>query len=139
MDASSRDQILNLIDKSQSIMLLTHAKADCDGLGSMISMYLALQALGKDVIAVTNDPAPDALTFLPSINIVQNAISSKNFVITLDISKTALSKIKYKLDDDHTKVNIIVTPENGHYKPEDLSFGHEQGNFDLIITFDTGN
>ncbi len=120
-------------------MLLTHAKADCDGLGSMISMYLALQALGKDVIAVTNDPAPDALTFLPSINIVQNAISSKNFVITLDISKTALSKIKYKLDDDHSKINIIVTPENGHYKPEDLSFSHEQGDFDLIITFDTGN
>lgn len=139
MDSSTRDQILNLIDKSKSILLLTHAKADCDGLGSMISMYLTLQSLGKEVVAATNDPAPDALNFLPSINIVQNAISSKNFVITVDISQTPLNKIKYKLTDDHQAVNIIVTPSEGHFKPEDISFEHEEGNFDLIMVFDTGN
>lgn len=139
MDASIRDQILNLIDKSQNILLLTHAKADCDGLGAMISMYLTLQSLGKDVIAATNDPAPDSLNFLPSINMVQNTISSKNFVITLDISQTPLNKIKYKLSEDKQSVNIVVTPSDGRFKPEDVSFDHEAGNFDLIMTFDTGN
>jgi len=139
MDQNLKDQIYNLIDKSQSILLLTHAKADCDGLGSMISMCLALQALGKDVVAVTNDPTPEVLNFLPSINIVQNSITSKNFVITVDISKVPLNKIKYKLDDDHSRVNIVVTPAEGRYKPEDVTFGTEAGKFDLIITFDTGN
>jgi len=139
MDNNTQDQILNLINKSKSILLLTHAKADCDGLGAMISMYLTMQALGKEVIAATNDPAPDALNFLPSINIVQNSLLSKNFVITLDISKTPLNKIKYKLTDDHQAVNIIVTPSAGHFKPENVSFQHEEGEFDLIITFDTGN
>jgi len=139
MDSNTTEQILKLIDKSNSILLLTHAKADCDGLGAMISMYLALQALGKEVVAATNDPAPNALNFLPSINIVQNSITSKNFVITLDISKTPLNKIKYKLTDDHKAVNIIVTPSEGHFKKEDLKFEHEAGNFDLIMTFDTGN
>ena len=106
MDSNLKDQILNLIDKSQSILLLTHAKADCDGLGAMISMYLTLQSLGKEVVAATNDPAPDNLGFLPSINIVQNSIASKNFVITLDLSRTPLNKIKYKLADDQKSVNI---------------------------------
>lgn len=139
MDNSIKEQIFNLIDKSQRILLLTHAKADCDGLGSMISMYLALQALGKEVTAATNDPAPEALSFLPSINIVQNSVSSSNFIITLDIRNTPLNKIKYKLADDHTKVNIIVTPRNGRFSPEDVSMGQEEHHFDLIMTFDTGN
>ncbi len=139
MDPNLKDQIFNLIDKSQSILLLTHAKADCDGLGSMISMYQVLQSLGKEVVAATNDPAPDNLSFLPSINVVQNSITSKNFVITLDISGTPLNKIKYKLAEDKNSVNIVVTPSKGHFKPEDVSFDHEVGSFDLIMTFDTGN
>ena len=139
MDSNTAEQIINLIDKSKSILLLTHAKADCDGLGAMISMYLTLQSMGKEVVAATNDPTPGSLEFLPSINIVQNTISSKNFVITLDISHTPLNKIKYKLADDHQSVNIIVTPSEGRFNPKDISFQHEEGNFDLIITFDTGN
>jgi len=139
MDPNLKDQILNLIDKSQSILLLTHAKADCDGLGAMISMYLALQSLGKEVVAATNDPAPDNLSFLPSMNMVQNSIMSRNFVITLDISRTPLNKIKYKLADDKKSVNIVVTPSDGHFKADDVSFNHEAGSFDLIMTFDTGN
>lgn len=139
MDPNLKDQILNLIDKSQSILLLTHAKADCDGLGAMISMYLALQSLGKEVVAATNDPAPDNLSFLPSVNIVQNSIASKNFVITLDLSHTPLNKIKYKLAEDQKSVNIVVTPSIGRFKSEDVSFNHEAGSFDLIMTFDTGN
>ncbi len=139
MDPNLKDQILNLIDKSQSILLLTHAKADCDGLGAMISMYLALQSMGKEVVAATNDPAPDNLSFLPSINIVQNSIASRNFVITLDLSRTPLNKIKYKLAENKKSVNIVVTPSDGHYNKEDVSFDHETGSFDLIMTFDTGN
>lgn len=139
MDPNLKDQILNLIDKSQSILLLTHAKADCDGLGALIAMYLTLQSLGKEVVAATSDPTPDYLSFLPSMSIVQNSIASRNFVITLDISQTPLNKIKYKLSDDKKSVNIVVTPSGGHYKPEDVSFDHEAGSFDLIITLDCGN
>ncbi len=139
MDNNTQQQILNLIEKSQSILLLTHAKADCDGLGSMISMYMTLQRLGKDVVAATNDPAPEALSFLPGIQMVQHSVSSNNFVIALDISRTPLDKIKYKLSDDKSKINIIVTPKSGHFKPEDVNFGREEGSFDLIMVFDTGN
>ncbi len=139
MDPNIKDQIINLIDKSQNILLMTHAKADCDGLGAMIAMYNVLQQLGKEVVASTNDPAPENLSFLPSINIVQNSISSKNFIITLDISQSPLKKIKYKLSDDKKRVNIIMTPSYGRYSKEDLNFTNEKGNFDLIITLDTGN
>ena len=99
MESNTTDQILNLIDKSQNILLLTHARADCDGLGAMLSLYLILNELGKNVTAVTNDPTPENLAFLPSVSIVQSSMaSSKDFIISLDLSKTPLSKIKYNMD-----------------------------------------
>ncbi len=138
---NATDQILNLLDKSQKILLLTHAKADCDGLGSMISMYLTLKELGKTVIAATNDPAPDNLSFLPSINIVQNSLKSvEDFIISLDVSQTPLKKIRYNLEGN--QVNIIVSPKAGQFNKKDVRFLSPEGKdeeFDLIITFDTGN
>ena len=133
-------QAINLIDKSNDILLLTHAKADCDGLGAALSAYIALSNLGKNVTTATNDPTPENLAFLPSISIVQNSlVASNDFIITLDVSRTPLSKIKYNLEDDN-KVNIIITPKEGTFNKEDISFGEpETGKFDLIITLDTGN
>ncbi|MBN2087393.1 bifunctional oligoribonuclease/PAP phosphatase NrnA [Candidatus Peregrinibacteria bacterium] len=138
MEPNTTDQILNLIEKSQNILLLTHARADCDGLGAMLATYIVLNQLGKNVTAVTNDPTPENLAFLPSISIVQNSMSSsKDFVISLDISKVPLNKIKYNMEGG--RVNIIITPKGGIYTKEDVSFNEGQNNYDLIIVLDAGN
>ncbi|PIZ70556.1 hypothetical protein COY07_06530 [Candidatus Peregrinibacteria bacterium CG_4_10_14_0_2_um_filter_43_11] len=138
MDTNTIDQILHLVEKSQRILLLTHARADADGLGAMISTYLILKDLGKTVTAVTNDPAPDNLGFLPAIDIVQNSLaSSHDFIITLDCSQTPLNKIKYNLEGN--RVNIIVSPKNGDFSEKDVSFSQGIEQYDLIMTFDTGN
>ena len=138
MESNTTDQILNLIDKSQNILLLTHARADCDGLGAMLSLYLILNELGKNVTAVTNDPTPENLAFLPSISIVQSSMaSSKDFIISLDLSKTPLSKIKYNMEGN--QINIIITPKGGGYTKEDVSFKDGGNKYDLIIVLDAGN
>lgn len=133
------DTVFKLIDKSKRILLLTHARADADGLGAMISMYLVLKELGKEVMAVTNDPAPESLDFLPSIDTVQHSFASaKDFIITLDCSKTPVNKIKYNLED--RRVNIIISPKTGSFTKEDVSFAQgAEEQFDLVMTFDTGN
>ena len=138
MNPDTINQALNLIDKSQNILLLTHAKADCDGLGAVLASYLVLKEMGKEVTAVTNDPTPENLAFLPSISIVQNSLASgKDFIISLDITRTPLSKIKYKLENDC--INIIVTPKSGAFTKEDVSFSEGGNKFDLIISMDAGN
>jgi phosphoesterase RecJ-like protein len=138
MDPNTINQAINLIDKSQNILLLTHAKADCDGLGAVLATYLVLKGLGKDVTAVTNDPTPENLAFLPSISIVQNSMASaKDFIISLDTARTPLSKIKYNLEGN--RVNIIVTPKSGVFSKEDVSFAQGTSKFDLIISMDAGN
>lgn len=131
-------QISNLIKKSHNILILTHAKADCDGLGAALSAYLAFKTLNKKVTVVTNDPAPENLQFLPSIDILSNSLSGRqDFIITVDSAKTGVEKIKYNVEGN--KVNIIITPKNGTLSAEDISFGSDSVKYDLIIVFDTGN
>ena len=138
MDRSAYDQITNLLEKSQKILLLTHAKADCDGLGACLAAYLVLKELGKDVVVATTDPAKENLHFLPAIDILQNSLAATtDFVITLDSSKTGVSKIKYNVEGH--KVNIIITPQTGMFTENDVSFQKGESKFDLIFVFDTGN
>lgn len=138
MDPNVYAQITNLIDKSQKILLLTHAKADCDGLGAALAGYLVLKEMGKEVTIATNDPAPEMLNFLPAIDILQNSLGgSADFIITLDTSKTPIGKIKYNAENQ--KFNIIITPKSGSFSGEDVSFVQNKTKFDLIIIFDTGN
>jgi len=138
MDKAVYDQITNLIEKSQKILLLTHAKADCDGLGAALSSYLVLKELGKEVTIVTNDPAPESLGFLPSIDILQNSIGgSADFIISVDTAKIPVGKIKYNVEDQ--KINIIITPKSGSFSENDVSFAQGEAKFDLIIILDTGN
>ncbi len=138
MNQEIYDQITGLIDKSQSILLMTHARSDADGLGAMLSMYKVLKGMGKDVSAVTNDPAPEELGFLPSLDIVQNSIGGgDDFVISVSTANAEASKIKYNVLGD--KVNIVISPKEGGFKPEDVSFLQGSAQFDLIMTFDTGN
>jgi phosphoesterase RecJ-like protein len=140
MELTTHQQIINLIEKSQNILLLTHAKADADGLGSMLSMHQILKDMGKEVTAATNDPTGESLNFLPFINVVQNSIAGgKDFVITVDISKTPLNKIKYAVSEDSKHVNIIISPKEGLFTASDVKFGASGAKFDLIMTFDTGN
>jgi len=138
MDQSLYDQIINLTEKSQKILLLTHAKADCDGLGAALSMYLVLKEMGKEVTVVTNDPAKENQYFLPAIDILQNSLAgSSDFVISLDTSKIPIGKIKYNTEDNH--LNIIITPKDGHFSEQDVTFDHGKNQYDLIIVMDTGN
>ena len=138
MSNQTAQEILNLIDKSKNILIFTHAKPDCDGLGASLSLYLALKELGKTATVISNDPAPENLDFLPAMKIIQNSLAaSKDFIITLDLTKTPLNKVKYNLEDNH--VNIIVTPKSGMFSKDDVSFTEGNNKYDLIFVLDAGN
>lgn len=133
---NTQKQIVELIKKSQNILVLPSTPADGDSLGSAVSLYLALKKLNKDVTVVCNDSVPDLLQFLPNIKIVgDKLVSSSDFVITLDCKSTKVDSIKSLIDGD--KINIIITPKDGRFSEKDVFFNKGKLNFDLIITVDT--
>jgi len=129
-------QIIDLIREKQKILILPSSPLDGDSLGSAVSLYLVFKKIGKDVTVLCSDPIPEVLKFLPSMGIIGKEMNEdKNFIITLDLNNKELENITHKVEDN--KVNIIITPKSGSFKPEDVSFNTENESYDLIITVDT--
>lgn len=115
-----KQQVLEVLKSKKKILLLTHKNPDGDALGSLLALYLVLKKMGKEVVAVCNDAAPNYLQYLPSVSeISQNYAGSKDFVISLDTSTIKADKIMYK--EKENRLDIIVTPKEGHFDKSMLS------------------
>lgn len=136
MENSVQRNIIDLIKRSSRILILPSSPPDGDSLGSAIALYMAFRKMDKQCTVISTDPVPDVYDFLPNIAVVGNKlISSNDFIITIDCSKTKVEKIKNHYEDD--KVNIIITPKDGHFSEMDLSFNKGKLDYDLLITVDT--
>lgn len=138
MDTTPTQQIVNLIKNKEKILLISHRKPDGDSLGSLLSLYLVLKSIGKDVVVASSDPVPDVFNFLPSLEVIQtNFSTNQDFIITLDCKNAEVDKLKYNLDDN--KVNIIVSPSFGVFTEKDVSFSRGGSQFDLILVLDSAD
>lgn len=133
-----RRQIVDLIKRSENILIMPSAPVDGDSLGSALALYLALKKTGKEATVVCADPVPDAFRFLPTTKVIsEDFTAAEDFIVTLDCRKSKLKTIRTKLETD--KVNIIITAKKGKFSAEDVSFHHGPHRYDLIITVDTGD
>ena len=90
MSNTTEKQIIDLIKRSQKILIMPSSPPDGDSLGSAVALYLAFKKLNKQVTVVCQDSIPEALSFLPNIKIIGHEMSStKDFVITID-GKTSI-------------------------------------------------
>lgn len=79
-----RSKIKNLIDSSNSILLLTHEGPDGDAIGSVLGFYHYLAAINKSVDMIILD-IPKVFDFLPSIDrVVDNTDKEYDLGIVLD-------------------------------------------------------
>ncbi len=133
-----RQQIIDVILRSEHILVMPSAPADGDSLGSALALYLTLKKLEKDVTVVSAEPVPDAFEFLPTTNVINHEFAPGNdFIVTLDCEKNKIDALRAKIEPN--KVNIIVTAKKGQFSAEEVSFSHGPSKYDLIITVDTGD
>lgn len=64
------DNFLSRIQGSQNIVVTTHDFPDADGIGSEISLTLALKAYGKNVICVNEEPLLERYRYLDTDHVV---------------------------------------------------------------------
>jgi phosphoesterase RecJ-like protein len=137
MSLTLHQQAKNLIDKSEKILLVAHTKMDGDTLSSAIAMHLILQKMDKDTVVACADPVPEEFSFLPNTNVMKREISAgKDFVISLDCSRTRAQKLRWKIEGEQLK--IFVSPSGGQFAKEDVSF-FEHTDFDLILSLDAAD
>src|SRR5260221_11083710 len=61
----------DVLRASQTVAVLTHVRPDGDAIGSQLAMVLALQKLGKTVVAYNEDGLPDTFAFLTGSGIIR--------------------------------------------------------------------
>lgn len=131
-------QVIQLLQKSQKILILPSSPPDGDSIGSALALYLILRKLGKEATVVCTDPIPEVYHFLPTTNVIDNNLSTSNdFIVTLDCTKAKIDTIKTNLEDN--KVNIIITPKQGSLGEKEVSFHYGPTKYDLVIVVDAGD
>lgn len=70
-------KFISYFDGADSVALLCHVNPDSDTLGSALSLRLALKKLGKRCNVFCDDNPPERLSFLPTVNVVNETAEDK--------------------------------------------------------------
>lgn len=136
MASTTEQQVIELIKRSEKILILPSSPPDGDCLGSAVALYFVLQKIGKSATIVCSDTVPETFQFLPGIkNVGSKLVASNDFVISLNCDSKDIAQIKSVVEDN--KINIIITKKDGQVTESDISFNRGSLSYDLIITVDT--
>ena len=109
-------ELIDLINKAHSIVILTHYSLDGDALGSSLGLALALDYIGKEVTVFLNESIPKSLEFLPGRNLISsNCVKNADLAISLDNSDLKrlgdgadiYAGAKKKINIDHHTTNSM--------------------------------
>lgn len=138
MELTPKQQTVELIRAAKRILIVTHQGLDGDAIGSSLALAAALAKLDRDVAVAAPEPVPAAFGFLPGVDQFRQELDgTKDFIISLATNRVAVEKLGYKTLADEHKLNIIITPQRGAFRPEDVSFSYGTVKFDLVIALDT--
>ena len=134
-------QIFRQLEKSKNILIIfsndqaTGTPADqADALASALALFLFLKKMNKEVEAVGAQTASlrEPLAFLPAYPEIKNNLQNlRRFIVSLNISQSKVNQIKYAVDND--RLDFIISPAAGWFKPEDVTARAGEFKYDLII------
>jgi len=120
-------QAKNLIERSQSILILPPRQIDGDTLASSLALFSTLKKLGKNV-NVLIDEIPEKFKFLNGWHPETNG----DFVISINTANKEISKMRYEKDSGDLK--IYLTMDKGELSPKDVSFPVITKPLSLLVT-----
>lgn len=127
-------QIFKQVEKANNILVVFAADWDGDAVAAATSFFIYLKKIGKTVEIAGAKPFREIkqLSFLPGFSEIKNNLDHlRRFIVSLDISKTKVSQIKYLVDNN--QLNFIVSPENGWFEADDVSTKAGEFKYDLIF------
>lgn len=134
---TQEQQIFEQIKKANNILITFKKTWSGDAVASALAFYLFLKKMDKNADVIAEKFNSDMLySFLPGYSEIKHSLNNlRKFIISLDISSTKVSQIKYKQEEN--RLNFIVSPKDGFFSQADISSGASGFKYDLIITVDT--
>ena len=131
-------QAIQAFQNNQNILILPSTPVDGDSIGSALALYEVFKKLGKNATVCVTSPVPDIFKFLPDVDSIAETVDVyDDFVIELHLKDQGLKDIRHEIVDNH--VNIFVTPTQGKFSKEQISFPEPKKHYDLIVTVDTAD
>lgn len=129
------EQIFKQVDRASNILLVFSSDWEADSVCASLALYLYLKKNNKNatLAASKNHARKKSFSFLPGSSDIKYGLDHlRRFIVSLDISKTKVSQIKYVVEKN--QLNFIVSPENGWFEASDVSSRAGSFYYDLIIS-----
>ena len=131
---TTEQQIFKQIEKANNILLTFPEQWNGDAVAAAASFFIYLKKMGKsvEIAAAKTNRETKQFSFIPGYSEIKNSLDHlRRFIVSLDISKTKVSQIKYVVENN--QLNFIVSPENGWFENGDVSTRVGEFRYDLII------
>ncbi len=138
MGLSPKEQIIEQIKKSETILLCVAKNPNGDALGSALGFYLALKKLGKKTDVISPTPILEKYSFLPSSNLITHKLEgARDYIFLVDIEKDKLQQLRYEIQDN--KLKIFITAKDGNLNEKSARLESSKFKYDLIIALGTAD
>ncbi|MCK5490810.1 MAG: hypothetical protein KAI67_03130 [Candidatus Pacebacteria bacterium] len=138
MGLSPKEQIIDQINKSETILLCTSKNPSGDALGSALGFYDALKKLGKKIDVVSPTAILEKFSFMPSSELITHKLEgARDYIFSVDIKKDKLQQLRYEVEEN--KLKIFITARSGDLNEKNISLDSSKFKYDLIIILSTSD
>lgn len=126
-------QLQELVNQSQSVLLVVAAQANDDQVISAAALFFSLEAQGKQVEMVA--PAMPHLQSSEGLPEIRTQLGNRDLMMSFAYQAATVDKVSYHIDEETQTFNLVIKPQKG-VKPLDstsVQFSYTGAEADLII------
>ena len=127
-----KEQTLDQINKSETVLICVGKNPDGDALGSALGLCLVLKKMGKKVDIVSPTAILSKYSFLPSADVITHKLEGvRDYILSLDIDKEKLHQLRYEVQNN--KLKIFITAKNSDLEEKDIIIESAKFKYDLVV------
>ncbi|MDD5589663.1 MAG: hypothetical protein PHQ47_00605, partial [Candidatus Portnoybacteria bacterium] len=128
---SSKQQAFEIIDKSQSILIVLPKDASLDNIACALAFFNFFRDTDKKAEIVCQELTLEKISFLPlSSEMKKEPAAPRQFIISVNAAENQIKQLRYEAQEKELKIFIF---SHGKIEQKDLKLEPGPFNYDLII------
>ena len=141
MDKEKKDKLLDIINKSNNILLITSTRPNLDSISAVFLFWHFLHLNFKKKVDVAIQNYPERFDYLFDYSMIsKDAILkwfAREYKISIKRQDTVIDKVRYDLDNEY--FNFYISLERGNLDLKNINFDKSKIIYDLVVTLDVPN
>src|SRR5688572_30587827 len=134
---TQKQQITEILRNADNVVITTSRNPDIDQTAAAIALTHLINKMGKRADAVVSGDRPSQVEFLGTKLLAEKFSGIRDFVISINTARTEADKLKYV--PQGKQLNVYITPYNGNYSEDDVSFHYGDFHADAVVALGVSN